>query len=90
MAQMGVAVSMKYKFHYGDKVVVHSSAWKKSCYPDDEFVNVCGKVGIIIDRWSDPEGYCSPGLVYQVQFEFEDLDTFVNQTYCEVHLRKAK
>jgi hypothetical protein len=71
----------QYKFHYGDNVMVHSSVWHQPCY-DDEFVNICGKIGTVI---AVETAKYSEGYVYTVKFDFKDLCSII-KTYHEVHL----
>jgi hypothetical protein len=71
------------KFNYGDIVEVYSSSWKKPCI-NDEFVNVCGKNGIVIDLGSNHG--C---VLYTVKFIFRNIPD-ITKTYCEEHLRKVK
>lgn len=72
-----------YKFHYGQKVVVHSSAWAKPCY-DDDFVNVCGRIGTVIRVMLGD--YCDN--LYVVRFEFHGVES-VDKKLCEPHLKDA-
>lgn len=73
-----------YKFHYGDRVIIHSSKWRKPCF-DDEFLNVCGKIGIVTDVQLG--NYCEH--LYSIRFEFKGLENR-NVAYCEEHLKRAK
>lgn len=85
MAQSSLGpAAPKHKFHYGDKVKVHSTAWVKPCF-DYEFVNVCGKVGVItaVYRIDDDN------TLYTVKFTFDGVDPIVIN-YNEVHLKKVK
>lgn len=76
----------KFKFNYGDQVKVHSNAWNKPCY-NDEFYNVCGMVGTIVDYgdYNNKDKTC----VYKVSFKYPD-GKVLEQVYHEVHLKKIK
>ena len=75
----------QFKFNYNDKVKVHSSAWNKPCYPEDDFYNVCGMVGKVISYGKN----ISEERVYTVRFTYPD-GYVVEKVYNPVHLKKIK